>query len=266
MRIMTDEIDTRKKQKTELDNIINIMQNYKDDINILIKTFEDLQNYIKDKDINIICTDSNTDSRILLDCSDSITGSRVSCFSSCLKAVIDTVENINNKNVDSKKAIVKGCIILEILSKYKNISNLEVIPEFLNSIYSLIQKNNTNKEVLNHTIKTLLNFNTIKDYDYIIINRIQIIINIVKKNIILNSENKAIVLNSCMVIENNYKINKMKEYAFICLETFIAILKANPNNEEIQELLSNIIIQIISFNITFNHKTIMNNNNSHWEC
>ena len=257
---MTDEIDTRKKQKTELDNIINIMQNYKDDINILIKTFEDLQNYIKDKDINIICTDSNTDSRILLDCSDSITGSRVSCFSSCLKAVIDTVENINNKNVDSKKAIVKGCIILEILSKYKNISNLEVIPEFLNSIYSLIQKNNTNKEVLNHTIKTLLNFNTIKDYDYIIINRIQIIINIVKKNIILNSENKAIVLNSCMVIENNYKINKMKEYAFICLETFIAILKANPNNEEIQELLSNIIIQIISFNITFNHKTIMNNN------
>jgi len=241
------EIIINKKQKTEIDNIINIIHNYKkdDDINILSKTYEDLQNYIKDKDINTICT--------------------ISCYCSCLKAVINTVDIINNnKKVNFKKAIVKGCIILEILSKHKNISNLEVMPEFINCIYSVIQKNNTknntNKEVLNHTIKTLLNFETIKDYDYIIISRIQIIIDIVKKNIILNNENKTIVLNSCMVIENNYKINKMKEYAFLCLETFIEILKANPNDEEIQEFLSDMIIKIISFNTTFNHNCIIINN------
>ena len=40
-----------KKQKTELDNIINIIQNYTkyDDIKILLKAYENLQNYIKDK-------------------------------------------------------------------------------------------------------------------------------------------------------------------------------------------------------------------------
>jgi len=58
-----------------------------------------------------------------------------------------------------------------------------------------------------------------------------------------------------MVIKNNYIINKIKEYTNICLETLLLILKANPNDEEIQELLSNMIL-----NININRKIIMVNN------
>jgi hypothetical protein len=142
-----------------------------------------------------------------------------------------------------------------MLSEHKNISNSEVMSDFVNCIYNLIRKNNKNKEVLNHTIKTLLNFDTKKDYDYIIINRIQIIIDVMKNNIIVNSENKTLFLNLCMVIKNNYIINKIKEYTNICLETLLLILKANQNDEEIQELLSNMIL-----NINIDRKIIMVNN------
>jgi len=237
MQIMTEEFSISKKQKTEIDNYINNIKKYKkdnDDIKILLKAYEDLHNYIKDKDINEISID---------------------ICNSYLKAVIDTINNIKNTKIDSRKVIIVGCDILRMLSKHKNISNSEVIPEFVNCIYNLIRKNNKNKEVLEHTIKTLLNFDTKKDYDYKIINRIQIIIDVMKNNIILNSDNKTIVLNLCMVIKNNYKINKIKEYTNICFETLLLILKANPNDEEIQELLSNMIL-----NINIDRKIIMINN------
>jgi hypothetical protein len=212
-----------KKQKTELDNIINIIQNYTkyDDIKILLKAYENLQNYIKDKDIN-----ENT-------------------YNSCLEVVINTINNIKNTTIDLRKVIIVGCDILRILSEHKNINNLEITSKFINCIYDLIRKNNKNKEVLKHTIKILLNLDTQKDYDNIIINRIHIINEVMKNNIIVNSNNKAIVLNLCMVIENNYKINKIKEYTNICLETLLLILKTNPNDEEIQEFISKMIINKI---------------------
>ena len=234
MQIMTEEFSISKKQKTEIDNYINNIKKYDNDIKKLLKAYEDLHNYIKDKDINEISID---------------------ICNSYLKAVIDTIDNIKNTKVDSRKVIIVGCDILRMLSEHKNISNLEVIPDFINCIYSLIRKNNKNKEVLEHTIKTLLNFDTKKDYNYIIINRIQIIIDVMKNNIILDSENKTIVLNLCTVIKNNYKINKIKEYTNICFETLLLILKANPNDEEIQELLSNMIL-----NINIDHKITMVNN------
>jgi hypothetical protein len=108
-----------------------------------------------------------------------------------------------------------------MLSEHKNISNLEVIPDFINCIYSLIRKNNKNKEVLEHTIKTLLNFDTKKDNNYIIINRIQIIIDVMKNNIILDSENKTIVLNLCTIIKNNYKfLTKCAHNEIFVLNTY----------------------------------------------
>lgn len=233
MQIMSEEIC--KKQKTELDNNINIIKNHtKDnDIKKLLEAYEYLQKYIKekDKDINEII------------------------YNSCLEVVINSIDNIKNTTNDSRRVIIVGCNILRMLSEHKNISNSEVMSDFVNCIYNLIRKNNKNKEVLNHTIKTLLNFDTKKDYDYIIINRIQIIIDVMKNNIIVNSENKTLFLNLCMVIKNNYIINKIKEYTNICLETLLLILKANPNNEEIQELLSNMIL-----NINIDRKIIMVNN------
>lgn len=240
MQIMSEEFSISKKHKTEIDNIINIIKNYKnDDINILLKAYENLHNYIKDKDINVISID---------------------IYNSYLKAVVDTIYNIKNTKVDSRKTIVIGCDILQILSKYQNISKLEVIPEFINCIYSLIQKNNKNKEVLKYTLEILLNFSTIIDHDYISICRIQIIKGVMQNNIIVNSENKTIVLNSCLVIEKNFDIKKNKEYTYYCLETLILILKANPNDEEIQESLLNTIIKIISFNTTQDYKIIIKNN------
>ena len=233
MQIMSEEIC--KKQKTELDNNINIIKNHtKDnDIKKLLEAYEYLQKYIKekDKDINEII------------------------YNSCLEVVINRIDNIKNTTNDSRRVIIVGCDILRMLSEHKNISNSEVMSDFVNCIYNLIRKNNKNKEVLNHTIKTLLNFDTKKDYDYIIINRIQIIIDVMKNNIIVNSENKTLFLNLCMVIKNNYIINKIKEYTNICLETLLLILKANPNDEEIQELLSNMIL-----NINIDRKIIMVNN------
>jgi hypothetical protein len=235
MQIMSEEISICKKQKTELDNNINIIKNHtKDnDIKKLLEAYEYLQKYIKekDKDINEII------------------------YNSCLEVVINSIDNIRNTTNDSRRVIIVGCDILRMLSEHKNISNSEVMSDFVNCIYNLIRKNNKNKEVLNHTIKTLLNFDTKKDYDYIIINRIQIIIDVMKNNIIVNSENKTLFLNLCMVIKNNYIINKIKEYTNICLETLLLILKANPNDEEIQELLSNMIL-----NINIDHKIIMVNN------
>lgn len=233
MQIMSEEIC--KKQKTELDNNINIIKNHtKDnDIKKLLEAYEYLQKYIKekDKDINEII------------------------YNSCLEVVINSIDNIKNTTNDSRRVIIVGCDILRMLSEHKNISNSEVMSDFVNCIYNLIRKNNKNKEVLNHTIKTLLNFDTKKDYDYIIINRIQIIIDVMKNNIIVNNENKTLFLNLCMVIKNNYIINKIKEYTNICLETLLLILKANPNDEEIQELLSNMIL-----NINIDRKIIMVNN------
>ena len=224
-----------KKQKTELDNNINIIENHtKDnDIKKLLEAYEYLQKYIKekDKDINEII------------------------YNSCLEVVINRIDNIKNTTNDSRRVIIVGCDILRMLSEHKNIINSEVMSDFVNCIYNLIRKNNKNKEVLNHTIKTLLNFDTKKDYDYIIINRIQIIIDVMKNNIIVNSENKTLFLNLCMVIKNNYIINKIKEYTNICLETLLLILKANPNDEEIQELLCNMIL-----NINIDRKIIMVNN------
>ena len=234
---MSEEMCINKRHKIELDNTINIIENFKkdDNINILLKAFESLQNYIKDRDINAINTD---------------------ICNSCLKAVIYTIENINNK-----KVIVIGCNILRILSEYENIINSELYPNFIKCIYSVTRKNNTNNEILINTIQTLLNFDIKKDNDNININnRIVIIIDVMKKNIKLNSENKTIVLNSCKVINNNYTNKRVKEYTYICLDTFIAIMKANLNDEEIQESLSNIIIKIISFNTTFDHNIIMINN------
>jgi hypothetical protein len=233
MQTMSEEIC--KKQKTELDNNINIIENHtKDnDIKKLSEAYEYLQKYIKDKDKDINET----------------------IYNNCLKVVINTIDNIKNTTIESRKVIIVGCNILRMLSEHKNISNYEAISDFVNCIYDLIRKNNKNKEILNHTIKTLLNFDTKKDYDYIIINRIQIIIDVMKNNIIVNSENKTLFLNLCMVIKNNYIINKIKEYTNICLETLLLILKANPNDEEIQELLSNMIL-----NININRKIIMVNN------
>ena len=234
---MSEEMCINKRHKIELDNTINIIENFKkdDNINILLKALESLQNYIKDRDINAINTD---------------------ICNSCLKAVIYTIENINNK-----KVIVIGCNILRILSEYENIINSELYPNFIKCIYSVTRKNNTNNEILINTIQTLLNFDIKKDNDNININnRIVIIIDVMKKNIKLNSENKTIVLNSCKVINNNYTNKRVKEYTYICLDTFIAIMKANLNDEEIQESLSNIIIKIISFNTTFDHNIIMINN------
>ena len=233
MQIMSKEIC--KKQKTELDNYINIIENHTkyDDIKKLSEAYLNLHKYIKekDKDINEII------------------------YNSCLEVVINRIDNIKNTTNDSRRVIIVGCDILRMLSEHKNISNSEVMSDFVNCIYNLIRKNNKNKEVLNHTIKTLLNFDTKKDYDYIIINRIQIIIDVMKNNIIVNSENKTLFLNLCMVIKNNYIINKIKEYTNICLETLLLILKANPNDEEIQELLSNMIL-----NINIDRKIIMVNN------
>jgi hypothetical protein len=229
-----------KKQKTELDNIIHIIKNYKNDDNIfiLLKTYENLQNYIKDKnkDINEII------------------------INNCLEAVINTIDNINNKKVDSRKIIIIGCNILRMISEHENINKLENISKFINCVYNVTRKNNTNNEILKNTIKTLLNFDIIKDHDNIIINRIQIIIDVMKKNIIINSENKTIVLNLCTIIEKNYINKRIKEYTYICLETLLLILKTNPNEEEIQESLLNIIIKIISFNTTFDHNMIIVNN------
>ena len=201
---MSEEMCINKRHKIELDNTINIIENFKkdDNINILLKAFESLQNYIKDRDINAINTD---------------------ICNSCLKAVIYTIENINNK-----KVIVIGCNILRILSEYENIINSELYPNFIKCIYSVTRKNNTNNEILINTIQTLLNFDIKKDNDNININnRIVIIIDVMKKNIKLNSENKTIVLNSCKVINNNYTNKRVKEYTYICLDTFIAIMKAN---------------------------------------
>jgi hypothetical protein len=232
-----------KKHKTELDNTINTIENFKkdDNINILLKAFESLQNYIyiKDRDINAINRVSEEDC--------------TNIYNTCLKAIIYTVENINNK-----KIIVIGCNILRILSEYENIINSELYPNLIKCIYSVTRKNNSNNEVLKNTIQILLNFDIKKDNDNInIINRIVIIIDVMKKNIKVNSENKTIILNSCKIINNNYTNKRVKEYTYICLETFILIMKANLNEEEIQESLSNIIIKIISFKTSFDHNIII---------
>ena len=103
MQIMTEEFSINKRHKTEINDIINIIENYtKDnDINILLKAYEDLHNYIKDKDINEISKVSKGDTTDI-------------CNSS-LKAVINTIDNIKNIKVDSKKTIILGCNILRIL-------------------------------------------------------------------------------------------------------------------------------------------------------
>ena len=235
---MTEEFSISKRHKTEINDIINIIENYtKDnDINILLKAYENLHNYIKDKDINEISIDI--------------------CNSS-LKAVIDTIDNIKNIKVDSKKTIILGCDILRMLSKHKNINNSELVSQFINCIYSLIKKNNKNKEVLKNTLEILLNLNKILDNNNIPICKIQIINNVMKNN----SDDKTIILNSCLVIKKNYNIKKYKEYTFYCLETLISILKIYPNDEEIQESLCNIIIEIISFKISFDDQNIIMKNN-----
>jgi hypothetical protein len=237
MQIMTSEFNISKRHKTEINDIINIIENYtkNDDINILLKAYENLHNYIKDKDINEISID---------------------ICNSYLKAVIDTIDNIKNKKVDSRAVIILGCNILRMLSKHKNINNSEVMSKFINCIYNLIHNNNKNKEVLKYTLEILLNFDTIIDHNYISICRIQIINNVIKKN----TEDKTIVLNSCLVIKKNYNIKKNKEYTYYCLETLISILKVYPNDEEIQESLCNVIIEIISFKTSFDHNIIMKNN------